>query len=113
MLVGRVWQHQTEGQSVDDFITQVEIAATQIGLDEINTRYAAINGLFLPIRTFVLGRELADLAAVRKWGKMAEMCEFDSQVRTKQGVQAITDNLEKMTVVRDVRPTSFVNTYST
>ena len=67
MLVGRVWQHQTEGQSVDDFITEVEIAAAQVGFDEINTRYAAINGLLPPIRTFILGRELAVLAAVRKW----------------------------------------------
>ena len=112
MLVGRVWQHQTEGQSVDDFITQVEIAAAQVGLDEINTRYAAINGLLPPIRTFVLGRELTDLAAVRKWGKMAEMCEFDAQVRTKQGVHAITDNMEQMTAGRDERPTSSANTYS-
>ena len=112
MLVGRVWQHQTEGQSVDDFITQVEIAAAQVGLDEINTRYAAINGLLPPIRTFVLGRELTDLAAVRKWGKMAEMCEFDAQVRTKQGVHAITDNMEQMTAGRDEGPTSSANTYS-
>ena len=81
-------------------------------MDDINTRYAAINGLLPLIRTFVLGREMVDLSAVRKWGKIAEMCEFDAQVRTKQGVHAITDNLEEMTDGRNVRPKSSANTYS-
>ena len=94
-----VWSSkQGHHQTVDDFINIVEKQAARAQMDDLQKRYAIIQGLRPTIRQQVLQHENLTVAEIRKWATIAEASQGPEETSTEvsSALRSIQDQLSKM-----------------
>lgn len=76
----KLWaMQQKTGQTVDDFITEVEKSASGVTDDQENIKMIVTNGHHPAMRQFVLQKAATTIALIRQWAILAETSQQDSK----------------------------------
>lgn len=88
-----LWQmRQSSTQSLDDFVTSVELAGQKIEASTEHLFQVAINGLRPALRQLVVAHDPQTLDDLRKWGRLAE-CSQQEAAHADQDLSTVIREL--------------------
>ena len=88
---------QSSGQSVDDFLENIEKHAAAGKIADSQVVKAAVQGLKPEIKKFVRSRDVETLAELKKWARRAEQLELEEGpgVETNKIIRAMEASLDR------------------
>jgi hypothetical protein len=100
-----IWsQEQSENQTVDDYVTSMQIRATRVGTPQHTLKYAIIQGLKPELRLFVLNAKIPDIPTVLTVARTCEAARSADKVKSsddigqlKAMVNSLINKMDKIT----------------
>ena len=100
-----IWsQEQSENQTVDDYVTSMQIRATRVGMPQDTLKDAIIQGLKPELRLFVLNAKVPDIPTLLTVARTCEAARSADKIKSsddigqlKAMVNSLINKMDKMT----------------
>src|SRR5271163_1177415 len=104
--VAQLWRtSQTENQSVEDYIQDMEAQGQKAHLPEETVKLAILNGFKSNIRNMCLQHEINDMTALRRWSLVAEQCDSTKSAPSSD-LDSVLERMERLLNAKEKQGTA-------